>query len=110
MRETSTRYAFLSHLYIHFSWYSVELRTGYYSVTAKPNPTGWFHLTLVYHGEDRGMSLFYDGSLMGRDTAYYRFSSSRVPSNGPLVIGRLDTNYDGGYSSVAVDELTLLDN
>ena len=72
-------------------------------------PTGWFHLTLVFHGAGNGASVYYDGTLMDTDTSGFG-SSLKTVSSGQMVLGRQKCDYDGKYATVNVDELTLWDN
>ena len=89
--------------------YVVELTTRGYYVSVAP-PSGWFHLTVRFHGEDGGVSVYHGGELRGTDTYSGTKSPAAAPGPGHLVLGRHYSDLDTGYGSVMVDELTLWDN
>ena len=61
----------------------------------------------MYHGEGKGMKIYYNGLDVGLDRPMQTYTGNRVSSSGHIVIGRLYTNQNDGYASVMVDELTL---
>ena len=67
-------------------------------------PTGWFHLTVVYHGAGNDVDIYYNGQR--RDTVSP--SSSTAPTgSGYILIGRPYVDGDNYYATVEIDELTL---
>ena len=79
---------------------------GFFVVTVGIMP-GWFHLVLVYLGQNNGQGLvvYVNGTKEETDTITY--CGANDPGNGELVIGRRYTDLGRNYTSVAVDELTL---
>ena len=72
------------------------------------NPVaGWFHLAVVYLGLNNGQGLVvYVNGEVERDTT--KDDDTYQPGNGQLVIGKKFIDRNDDYSSVGVDELTLL--
>ena len=68
-------------------------------------PTGWTHVVLNYFGtgDDEGISGYYDGREVARDTK--ESTKDYSAGDGRIVVGRLYTNSDEKYASVMVDEL-----
>ena len=90
--------------------YFIELPNGGYTAVAGSTPSGWFHLTLVYRGNGKGASVYYDGVRRDKDTSGFGNANTRPSGSGVMVIGRQRYNYDGYYASVIIDELTSWDN
>ena len=72
-------------------------------------PTGWTHIVLNYIGpndeSDEAVTMFFNGTEEDSDTTKDGLPYS--PGDGRIVLGRLYTDSDNGYSSVQVDELTF---
>ena len=82
---------------------------SYYRVSTK-NPTGWFHLTIIYHGTGNGLSVYYDGELMGNTKTSIGSLYDGVPSSGKMAIGKEEYDVDDKYATMVIDELTLWNN
>ena len=93
-------------LYYFYSYF-LYTNTRVFTVATSGFPDGWFHLVVMYHGEGKGMEIYYDGIEFGLNSVAY---GNRVSSSGHIVLGRLYTNRNDGYASVMVDELTLWDH
>ena len=88
---------------IFFSYILHQSDKGY-AMYIDGKPTGWFHLTIVYHGDGNDVDIYYDGQR--KDT--FSPGSSTVPSgSGHTVIGRQFIDQDNYYATVEIDELTL---
>ena len=102
--------AFSNVTFVSIASYFIELPNGGYAAVAGSTPSGWFHLTLVYHGNGKGASVYYDGVRRDKDTSGFGNANIRPSGSGVMVVGRQRYNYDGYYASVIIDELTLWDN
>ena len=71
-------------------------------------PTGWFHLVLNFIGSNDGqeMVVYLDGEEVAR-VARKSTPGTAPQGDGRVVIGRLETDDDGYYGSIMIDELTL---
>ena len=92
------------------SRYRVVLRTKYYEVIPGATPSGWLHVTIIYHGDGNGLSVYYDGILKDMDTTTTGNGYQAASSNGHMVLGRQRYSHDGNYASAIMDELTLWNN
>ena len=70
-------------------------------------PTGWFHLTVIYHRAENDVDIYYNGE---RKSASLGAMISVPSGSGQMVIGRHYVDLDSGYATVEVDELTLWNN
>ena len=76
-----------------------------YLFTLHTKPSGWTHIVINYLGpnNDKGISLFYDG--IEEESYTDETGGPRSASNGRIVVGRLLTDQNVGYTSAEVDEL-----
>ena len=70
-------------------------------------PTGWFHLTVVYHGDGKNVDVYYDGE---RKVTVSPSGAIEPSGSGRIVIGRRFIDAFSGYATVEIDELTLWNN
>ena len=96
-------------MFLFYRLYYVDLANGFYLVNSNRRQRDWYHLTLMYHGEGNGVSVYHDGDEVGVATYLYP-QSPRASSSGHMVVGTDLTDGSGRYSSVIVDELTFWDN
>ena len=71
--------------------------------------TDWYFLEWIYHGLGKGMSVYYDGVLVGKVTKL-NMRGRDEQGQGHFAIGRRYAFYDYRYASVMVDELRIWDN
>ena len=78
---------------------------GVYFYASQQTPVEWHHLVFNYIGTNgaQGMAIYHDGQEVVTNTNGHLFPTSTGP--GEVVIGRYLTSWDGGYSSVLVDEM-----
>ena len=78
---------------------------GVFFVASQQNPIYWHHLVFNYIGTNgtQGIAVYHDGQEVTGSTNGQTLSTTAGP--GEVVIGRYLTTWDGGYSSVLVDEL-----
>ena len=76
--------------------------------------SGWFHVAFNFLGsnDDQGITIYYNGILVGIDSSFVKRSKSKCTSIRPrIVVGKLSTNPNFVYlpinSTVHVDELML---
>ena len=63
----------------------------------------WFHTVMVYNGPLKGIIIYVDGQLVGKDTDG---GTQKYDENvRRLVIGRRSSDEDEDYASAVVDEL-----
>ena len=99
----------MKHLYQrHIFRYKMYTRDGLYSITIPGKPTGWFHLTMVYQGVSNTVVIYYNGEEVGKGFKY--IWQLRISGSGHIVIGRGANDFDGLYSTMEIDELTLWNN
>ena len=86
----------------------MRVSDGVFSCGFSPTVTGWYHLTLVFHGPDQGqgLSVYHDGILIMNDVT--KQSNNFVENLGTVVIGTARTDL-AGFGSVTIDELTFWD-
>ena len=88
----------------------MQLSHGQYVVSATvAPPAGWFHLTVMYRGDGKGLMIYYDGETIGSATTKNSYTEIGS-SSGEVVLGRQLTNKDNYYASVMVDEVALWNN
>ena len=89
--------------------FDVNALDGGFSVKFS-KPTGWTHILLNYIGSNDGggIRVYYDGLEVANDTMKSAWSFSA--GDGRVVVGKIYTNRDEGYTSMQIDELIFFNN
>ena len=89
--------------------YSVALPNGNFGFAVVITTGSWVHAVMNFIGPDegQGIRIYNDGRIIGSDTTKTDFTNS--PSDGRIVIGRVDFDANSlvFYASVEVDELLI---
>ena len=100
----------LLNMALHFFRYLIHVRSGEFYIEQGYHRVGWTHVVLNYYGHEDGQEteLYLDGILTNHRT--WKYSWSKTPEDGRIVVGRIDPTQDKDYGSVKVDELTMFNS
>ena len=76
-----------------------------FGIISKVEENQWVHLALNYKGTNKEIEVIRDGALVPGQS--FTSSYNRPPGDDRLVLGKRETQEDGYYSSVDLDELVF---
>ena len=94
----------IKHIFLNFFRFWVSVPDGTFFGTTIDKPTDWVHTVLNFLGPDQGLGIYHNGEYV---TNIISKSAGKHNPNikGNIVLGRIWTDSDVGYSSIDVDEL-----
>ena len=82
------------------------MQDGTFFDTTIDKPTDWVHTVLNFFGPDQGLGIYHNGQH-AKNVIFKSNGHHNPNSMGNIVLGRIWTDSDVGYSSIEVDDLFL---